>query len=105
MPGIGRTPFLGMKLRRPGPDLDVVARFLDRLREGGEGAPHAKLQAATRLDYDLYRACLSLLLRKGWLEVRGGGVEGEHVSLTGKGRHPHDALVGRIRDAFGDIRL
>lgn len=86
------------------PDLYVVARILDRLREAEGGVPRTRLQAAVRLNYDLYRGYLSLLLRKGWVEVAGEG-DDERVRLTDKGRHQHDALVGWIRDAFGDIRL
>lgn len=87
------------------PDLYVVARILDCLRAAEGGVPRTRLQGAVRLNYDLYRGYLSLLLRKGWVEMRGADEEQERVHLTDKGRHRHDALVGWIRDAFGDIRL
>lgn len=86
------------------PDLYVVARFLDRLREAGEGIPKTRLQAAVRLNYDLYRAYLGLLLEKRWVELKSDE-SGDRVHLTFEGRAAHERLVTWIRDAFGDLKL
>lgn len=87
------------------PDLYVVARFLDRLVESSGTHSRTRLQSATRLNYDLYRSYLSLLLRKGYVEITLGKDGQECVRLTHEGSAAHDRLVGWIRDAFGEIRL
>jgi len=87
----------------PRPDLYVVARFLDALHAGP--VPRTKLQAMVRLNYDLHRAYLSLLARKGFVAIHPDKDETEHVSLTSEGRAAHARLVGWIRDAFGEIRF
>lgn len=82
------------------PDLYVLARFLDRLGEGPDGVARTRLQGAVRLNYDLYRGYLALLLEKGWVEVGA-----ERVTLTKAGREARERLLGWLRDAFGDVRL
>ena len=87
------------------PDLYVVARFLDRLAQEPDGVPRTRLQRGVRLNYDLYRAYLSLLGRKGFVRVEEGKEGEDRVRLTPEGRAAHARLVGWIRDAFGEIRL
>lgn len=87
------------------PDLYVVARFLDVLRQAPEGYPRTRLQSAVRLNYDLYRRYLALLARRGFLRVEAGPDGAERVRLTPEGVAAHDRLVGWIWDAFGDVRL
>lgn len=87
------------------PDLYVVARFLDRLVEAPEGIPRAKLQAAVRLNYDLYRSYLSLMIDRGLARVDVDKDGATRVSATDAGRAAHARLVGWIRDALGDVRL
>ena len=87
------------------PDLYVVARFLDRLGEAGDGVPRTKLQGAVRLNYDLYRAYLALLVGKGWATVTDDADGVARVRLTRAGREARERLVTWIRDAFGDLRL
>ncbi len=82
------------------PDLYVVARFLDRLGETPAGVPRTRLQAAVRLNYDLYRSYLTLLVEKRYVTVNE-----DRIQLTQEGRHAKDRLVGWIRDAFGDMHL
>lgn len=89
----------------PRPDLYVLARFLDRLAATPEGYPRTRLQAAVRLNYDLYRRYLALLARKGWIQVAPGKDGDERVHLTPAGRAAHARLVGWIRDAFGELDL
>ena len=86
----------------PKPDIYVVARFLDALAQAPDGYPRTRLQAAVRLNYDLYRSYLGLLGRKGFIEARE---EGDRIVLTPAGSAAHARLVGWIRDAFGEIRL
>ena len=92
-----------MSLDRP--DLYVVARFLDVLHQSPEGHPRTRLQAAVRLNYDLYRRYLALLTRKGLVLVEKDGDGAERVRLTREGEAAHDRLVRWIWDAFGDVRL
>ena len=87
------------------PDLYVVARFLDVLRGAPEGYPRTRLQGAVRLNYDLYRSYLALLLERELVAVSADDEGVERVHLTAKGAAAHTRLVGWIRDAFGDIRL
>jgi predicted transcriptional regulator len=87
------------------PDLYVVARFLDKLTAAPDGLTHAKLQAAVRLNYDLYRRYLALLVTKGFARVGPDKEGAERATLTPEGRHAHERLVRWIRDAFGDVRL
>lgn len=87
------------------PDLYVLARFLDRLASAHDGFVRAKLQAAVRLNYDLYRSYLALLLGKGLARVEPDKEGVERVWLTPEGRRAHERLVGWIRDALGDVRL
>lgn len=87
------------------PDLYVLARYLDRLADAPEGVPRARLQAAVRLNYDLYRSYLAWLVERGWARVESDGEGTDRVWLTPAGRDAHARLVGWLRDAFGDIRL
>lgn len=87
------------------PDLYVVARFLERLRQVPEGYPRTRLQGAVRLNYDLYRRYLALLIDKGFVRVAEDKEGLERVHLTAAGHAAHARLVGWIRDAFGDLRL
>lgn len=87
------------------PDLYVVARFLDRLAATSDPFTHARLQAAVRLNYDLYRSYLSLLVTRGYVRVETGKEGTERVAATAEGRAAHARLVAWIRDAFGDVRF
>lgn len=87
------------------PDLYVLARFLDRLGEAESGIPRTRLQQAVRLNYDLYRRYLGLLLDKGWVHLQSDKEGVERVALTRAGRDARTKLVGWIRDAFGDLRF
>lgn len=85
------------------PDLYVVARFLDRLHAAPEGFPRTRLQAAVRLNYDLYRRYLGLLTHKRWAQVAPDKEGVERVHLTPEGRAAHARLVGWLRDALGEL--
>lgn len=87
------------------PDLYVVARFLDRLVEEPEGMSRARLQAAVRLNYDLYRSYVALLVAKGFARAEEDKEGVSRVRITPEGRAAHARLVGWIRDALGDMRL
>jgi len=87
------------------PDLYVVARFLDRLQTVPEGLTHARLQAAVRLNYDLYRSYLTLLITRGYLRLSPDKEGTERAHLTPEGFAAHATLVGWIRDAFGEVKL
>lgn len=97
------------------PDLYVVARFLDRLREKDKPWSRSRLQHAVRLNYDLFRSYLMLLEEKGFVEeVPEDGAEGRNtesprkrteIRLTAEGHAAHDRLVAWIRDIFGETRL
>lgn len=87
------------------PDLYVVARFLDALASEPEGHLRTRLQAAVRLNYDLYRRYLALLDARGLLRIAPDKEGHERVHLTPAGRDAHARLIKWIRDAFGDIRL
>jgi len=86
------------------PDLYVVARFLDRLAHAPEGVTHARLQLAVRLNYDLYRSYLALLVDRGFAKV-DRDEKGERVVPTDAGISAQAKLLAWIRDAFGDVRL
>lgn len=87
------------------PDLYVVARFLDRLAASPDAFTHARLQAAVRLNYDLYRGYLALLAARGYVRVDTEKDGVERVAATPEGRAAHARLVAWIRDAFGDVRF
>ncbi len=95
------------------PDLYVIARFLDRLREKDKAWSRSRLQHAVRLNYDLFRSYLLLLEEKGFIEeVPQEGAKDEEsasprttIRLTVHGHEAHERLVEWIRDIFGDTRL
>ncbi|MEA3190201.1 MAG: hypothetical protein QOD77_783 [Thermoplasmata archaeon] len=47
-------------------DLHVVARLLGALARPGTTWSRSRLQAATRLNYDLFRRYLAMAIEKGW---------------------------------------
>jgi predicted transcriptional regulator len=84
------------------PDLYVVARFLDKLTKPGATYTRSRLQAAVRLNYDLFRGYLALLEQKGWVRVVGEGSRQE-CRITPEGLAAYHHLVDWIRDVFGEI--
>lgn len=83
------------------PDLYVVARFLDRLCEPGAAFTRSRLQAAVRLNYDLFRSYL------GWLDTKGLVVTTnekgkEIIRISPAGLEAHHQLVGWLRRMLGD---
>lgn len=91
------------------PDLYVVARFLDRLRETNTPWTRSRLQRAVRVNYDIFRSYLALLQEKGFVEEVDPPEESDARSgvlrLTPAGHAAHGRLVVWIRDVFGDTRL
>ncbi len=87
------------------PDLYVVARFLDQLREPDTTYTRSQLQMAVRLNWDLFKRYLHFLEGRGFLVVRPNPDGQEIVRLTKEGRDAHDQLVTWIRDVVGDDHL
>ncbi len=90
------------------PDLYVVARFLDALWTPPEGFPpemtRARLQAATRLNYDIFRSYLEKMLAKGLVVERAGKDGKTVVKLTQAGREAHERIVAWVRSFIeGDL--
>lgn len=80
-------------------DLRVVARFLDAL-VGPEGASRtlsrSRLQAAARVNYDIYRAYETTLIERGLLRATADG-----LSMTGRGIEVRDRLRRLLADVLG----
>lgn len=85
------------------PDLYVVARFLDKLTKPGVTYTRSRLQAAVRLNYDLFRSYLALMMEKGFV-VADATHDGKEVfRITPAGLEAYHHLVGWIRDVFGKV--
>lgn len=82
------------------PDLHVVARFLDCMCRPGEGAfTRSRLQRAVRLNYDLFRRYLELVVERGL--VAADDQDPETFRVTEDGRRVHRELVAWLHDLFG----
>lgn len=82
------------------PDLHILARFLDRMGEPGAGAfTRSQLQRAVRLNYDLFRKYLDVLLERGLVAPKGGTKE--TFVITAKGRAVRVQLLAWLADLFG----
>ena len=84
------------------PDLYVVARFLDKLCQPGAAFTRSKLQAAVRLNYDLFRSYLAWLESKGFVTSKAEKDEKAVVRVTPVGLDAYHELVGWIRRVMGD---
>lgn len=85
------------------PDLYVVARFLDKLSQPGVTYTRSRLQAAVRLNYDLFRSYLALMMDKRFV-VAGEEKDGKEVfRITPAGLDAYHHLVDWIRDVFGKV--
>jgi predicted transcriptional regulator len=84
------------------PDLYVVARFLARLREPDRTHTRSSLQAAVRVNYDLFRAYLAWLLERGFVTVKPVEGGSDEIRLTREGFEAHGRLVSWVRDVLGD---
>lgn len=86
------------------PDLHIVARFLDRLAEPGPWT-RSTLQRGVRLNYDLFRKYLDLLVERGWVKAsraKGSGAkEKETFGLTPAGHKLRSDLVAWLEGLFG----
>lgn len=83
------------------PDLYVVARFLDRLAQPGAGYTRSRLQAAVRLNYDLFRSYLRWLEEKGFVRTVKD-YERELIVATPAGLEAHERLVQWIKRVLGE---
>lgn len=81
------------------PNLYVVARFLDALARPDEALSRAQLQAATGVNYDVFRRYLDFLEEKGYAFVTPAG----HVRLTPAGRRVREELRGWIARFLGGV--
>lgn len=85
------------------PDLYVVARFLDKLTRPGAVYTRSRLQAAVRLNYDLFRSYLALMTEKGFVAAKRSDDGKEVFQITPAGLEAYHHLVGWIRDVFGKV--
>ena len=83
------------------PDLYVVARFLDRLCQPDAAFTRSRLQLAVRLNYDLFRAYLAWMERKGFVVAGAEKDDKEIIRITPAGLEAHHQLVGWIRRVLG----
>ena len=87
------------------PDLYVVARFLEALwREEGR-RKRTELQAAVRLNYDVYRKYLAWLVDKDLVRVAPDAEGVDQVAITPRGLEAYHQLVAWIKDTVGTERL
>ena len=83
------------------PDLHIVARFLERMAESGQPPwTRSRLQRAVRLNYDLFRKYLDILLQRGWIEANGAN-EKEQFSITPAGVKLGKDLANWLATLFG----
>lgn len=88
----------------PRPDLYVVARFLERLSRPESTYTRSRLQAATKVNYDIFRSYVCLFEVKGWL-VWKKEKEKEVARITPAGLEAYHALVGWIRRTLGETMV
>lgn len=90
--------------RPPGPakpDLYVLARFFDALTRPEAQFTKRKLQAAVRLNYDLFRAYLAYLEARGLVVVHAEEKGSDTVALTVEGRAAALRLIEWIGSTLG----
>jgi len=80
------------------PDLHVVARLLECLARPHVQWTRSKLQAAVRLNYDLFRRYLELAAAKGWVEEGDAG----QIRITGSGLRAWHDLQRWLREWLSD---
>lgn len=80
-----------------------MARFLQRLAASDVGFTRSRLQAAVRLNYDLFRGYLALLEEKGLAEVVEDASGRDVIRATEAGRTAHAALEEWMRGVLGDV--
>lgn len=83
------------------PDLYVVARFLDQLWRPDKVFSKSQLQAAVRLNYDLFRKYLTYLQARGFVTVRPDERGTDLVRITPEGLAAYKRLTGVLHDLFG----
>ncbi len=83
------------------PDLYVVARFLDKLCVADASYTRSKLQAAVRLNYDLFRSYLAWLEQKGFVTQSTEKDAKQVVRVTPAGLEAYHQLVEWIKRTLG----
>lgn len=99
MPKLPRDP----KAPPEKPDLYVVARFLDKLVDAPTGYTRSRLQAAVRVNYDLFRSYLAWLDEQGYIETKPDAAGKDTIHATPAAREAHARLVQWIKDVLGDV--
>ncbi len=83
------------------PDLYVMARFLSALARADTPAwTRSRLQAAVRLNYDLFRNYLALVVAKGWATESDEGIR-----ITQAGREANAQLLAWLARGFDGALL
>lgn len=83
------------------PDIYVLARFFDALSRPEAAFTKRKLQAAVRLNYDLFRSYLLFLESRGLVVVREVERGSDAVALTSAGREASRQLLDWIQRTLG----
>ena len=84
------------------PDLHILARFLDRMAEGGpKPFSRSRLQRAVGLNYDLFRKYMAILVERGWVDRREGPAATEEYVLSAEGHRVRRELAAWLATLFG----
>ncbi len=90
------------------PDLFLVARFLERLQDGGAAMVKTRLQVAANVNYDVFSRYLAWLESRALVVLEGGPDGRERVAITEKGRRAYCQLLEWmdefVRGAGGGLR-
>lgn len=84
------------------PDIWLVARFLDALWQPDVEHTRASLQAAARVNYDVFCRYVDALAAKGLISIGPGKDGRDVVRLTPRGLAAHRELAAWLQDVFGD---
>lgn len=83
------------------PDLYVLARYLEALRERDRAYTRRQLQMAVKLNHDLHARYLAFLEERGYVVFREDDRGVETARLTAKGVEAYHRFVGWVRELLG----